>query len=401
MAECPMDLINELFLRLAATTLVRCRAVSKPCFSLIDSPEFISSHLRRRLETGQHLMILLRGPRLLRTVELDSPENVSDIPHPLQAGGFTEVFGSNNGVIGLCNSPVDIAIFNPSTRKIHRLPIEPLDFPERHITREYVFYGLGYDSVSDDFKVVRMLQSKLKGGKENFGYPVEIKVFSLKKNSWKRVYLMFEVQILFIYFYYHLLPRRGYGVLANNHLHWILPRRQGIIAFNTIIRFDLACDDLGVLSFPQDLYTEDDMDVGVLDGCVCLMCYDEFSHVDVWVLKEYEDVKSWTKLFRVPKPESVESVDFMRPLVYSKDRSKILLEINNAKNLMWFDLESKSLTTVGIECDRSFTADILVSSLVLGCKGDPSEAQRRKDQMIPKSNKRWDGFLTKGFKLKL
>ncbi|KAG7541894.1 F-box-like domain superfamily [Arabidopsis thaliana x Arabidopsis arenosa] len=400
MAECPMDLINELFLRLAATTLVRCRAVSKPCFSLIDSPEFISSHLRRRLETGQHLMILLRGPRLLRTVELDSPENVSDIPHPLQAGGFTEVFGSFYGVIGLCNSPVDIAIFNPSTRKIHRLPIEPLDFPERYITREYVFYGLGYDSVSDDFKVVRMLQSKLKGGKENFGYPVEIKVFSLKNNSWKRVYLMFEVQILFIYFYYHLLPRRGYGVLANNHLHWILPRRQGIIAFNTIIRFDLASDDLGVLSFPQDLYTEDDMDVGVLDGCVCLMCYNEFSHVDVWVLKEYEDVKSWTKLFRVPKPESVESVDFMRPLIYSKDRSKILLEINNAANLMWFDLESKKLTTVGIECDSSFTADILVSSLVLGCKGDPTEAQRRKEQMVPKSNKR-DGFLSKGFKLKL
>ncbi|KAG7541892.1 F-box associated interaction domain [Arabidopsis thaliana x Arabidopsis arenosa] len=399
MAECPTDLINELFLRLAATTLVRCRAVSKPCFSLIDSPEFISFHLRRRLETGQHLMILLRGPRLLRTVELDSPENVSDIPHPLQAGGFTEVFGSFNGVIGLCNSPVDIAIFNPSTRKIHRLPIEPLDFPERHITREYVFYGLGYDSVSDDFKVVRMVQSKPKGGKKNFGC-IEIKVFSLKKNSWKRVCLMFEVQILFIHYYYHFLPRRGYGVLANNHLHWILPRRQGIIAFNAIIRFDLASDDLGVLSFPRALYTEDDMDIGVLDGCVCLMCYDEFSHVDVWVLKEYEDWKSWTKMFRVPKPESVESVDFMRPMVYSKDRSKILLEINNAANLMWFDLESKSLTTVGIECDSSFTADILVSSLVLGCKGDPTEAQRRKDQMVQKSNKR-DGFLAKGFKLKL
>ncbi|CAE6182929.1 unnamed protein product [Arabidopsis arenosa] len=399
MAECPTDLINELFLRLAATTLVKCRAVSKPCFSLIDSPEFISSHLRRRLKTGEHLMILLRGPRLLRTVELDSPENVSEIPHPLQAGGFTEVFGSFNGVIGLCNSPVDIAIFNPSTRKIHRLPIEPLDFPERHITREYVFYGLGYDSVSDDFKVVRMLQSKLKGGKENFGYPVEIKVFSLKKNSWKRVQLLFEVQIHFIYLYYHLLPRRGYGALASNHLHWILPRGPGI-AFNTIIRFDLASDDLRVLSFPQELYAEDNVDVGVLDGCVCLMCYDEFSHVDVWVLKEYEDVKSWTKLFRVLKPESVESVDLMRPLIYSKDRSKILLEINNAKNLIWFDLESKKLTTVGIECDSSFTADILVSSLVLGCKGDLTEAQRRKEQMMPKSNKR-DGFLSKGFKLKL
>ncbi|XP_023634913.1 F-box protein At4g22390 isoform X2 [Capsella rubella] len=388
MAECPMDIINDLFLRLSAATLVRCRVLSKPCFSLIDSSDFVSSHLSRRLETGDHLMILLRGPRILRTVELDAPENVSDIDHPLQAGGFTEIFGSFNGVVGLCNSPLDMALFNPSTRKIHRLPIEPLDFPERHITREYVFYGLGYDSVNEDFKVVRMLQSKLKGGKENFGYRVEIKVFSLKKNSWKRVHLLFEFMGLFIYFYYHLLPRRGFGVLANNHLHWILPRRQGLIAFNTIIRIDLAADELGVLSFPRELYTADNMDIGVLDGCVCLMGYDEISHVDVWILREYENIRSWTKLFRVLKPECVESFDFVRPLLYSKDRSKILLEINDAKNLMWFDLETKSLTAVGIECDSSFTADILVSSLVLGCKGDPTEAQRRKDQMMQKSNKR-------------
>ncbi|XP_006302310.2 F-box protein At4g22390 [Capsella rubella] len=403
MADCPMDIINDLFLRLAATTLVRCRVLSKPCFSLIESPDFISSHLSRRLETGDHLMILLRGPRILRTVELDAPENVSDIDHPLQAGGFTEVFGSLNGVVGLFNSPVDMALLNPSTRKIHRLPIEPLDFPERHITREYVFYGLGYDSVSEDFKAVRILQSKFKGGVDNFGYPVEIKVFSLKKNSWKRVYLVFEMMGLFIYFYYHLLPRRGFGVVAKNHIHWILPREQGIIAFNTIIRFDLASDELGVLSFPQDLYMEDNMDIGVLDGCVCLMCYSEFNHVDVWILREYEDIESWTKMFKVPKPESVESFDFVRPMLYSKDRSKILMEINNAKNLMWFDLESKSLTAVGIECDSSFTADILVSSLVLGCKGDPNEAQRRKDQMMQKSNKKGlrGGFLSKGFKLKL
>ncbi|CAA0396128.1 unnamed protein product [Arabidopsis thaliana] len=342
-------------------------------FKFKANPEFVSSHLRRRLETGEHLMILLRGPRLLRTVELDSPDNVSDIPHPFA-----------------------------SRRKIHRLPIEPIDFPERDITREYVFYGLGYDSVGDDFKVVRIVQCKLKEGKKNFPCPVEVKVFSLKKNSWKRVCLMFEFQILWISYYYHLLPRRGYGVVVNNHLHWILPRRQGVIAFNAIIKYDLASDDIGVLSFPQELYIEDNMDIGVLDGCVCLMCYDEYSHVDVWVLKEYEDYKSWTKLYRVPKPESVESVEFIRPLICSKDRSKILLEINNAANLMWFDLESQSLTTAGIECDSSFTADILVSSLVLGCKGDPTQAQRSKDQkMMPKSTKRWDGFLSKGFKLKL
>ncbi|KAF3512786.1 hypothetical protein F2Q69_00000645 [Brassica cretica] len=393
MANMPMDIVNDVFLRLPATTLVRCRLLSKPCLSLIDSPDFVASHLKRTLETEEHLMILLLSHRLLRTMYLDAPDKLSDVDHPLQTGGFTEVFGSVNGLIGLTNSPVDLAIFNPSTRKIHRLPIEPIDFSEQFITRENVFYGLGYDSVSDDYKVVRMIQSKYKGDgvEESFGYALEIKVFSLKSNSWKRIHLLFEVQILFIYFYYDLLYRRGNGVLASNSLHWILPRTGGHTAFNTIIRFDLASDDLGVLSFPNDLYLEDDMDIGVLDGCLCLMCYSESSHVGVWILREYEG--KWSKFITVPKPETVVSFEFVRPMIYSKDRSKILLEINNGK-LMWFDLESKGFETLGIKgCEGPCTAEIVVSSLVLGCKGDPRRAQEKK--MMLKGNKRLYACLFK------
>ncbi|CAH8364725.1 unnamed protein product [Eruca vesicaria subsp. sativa] len=386
MATMPMDIVTDVILRLPATTLLRCRVLSKPCYSLIDSPDFVASHLKRRLETEEHVMILLRTPRLLRTVYLDAPDKISDVEHPLQTGGFTEVFGSVNGLIGLTNSPLDLALFNPSTRKIHRLPIEPVDFSERYITRENVFYGLGYDSVSGDYKVVRMIQSKYKGDgvNESFGYPLEIKMFSLKSNKWKRIYLLFEVQILFIYFYYHLLYRRGNGVLVSNSLHWILPRTGGHTAFNTIIRFDLATDDLGVLSFPSDLYCEDDMDIGVLDGCLCLMCYSE-SSVDVWILREYEG--KWRKFITVPKPETVVAFEFVRPMIYSKDRSKILLEINNGK-LMWFDLESKSFETLVIKgCeDLQCNAEIVVSSLVLGCKGDPRRAPEKK--MMQKGNKR-------------
>ncbi|CAN7005570.1 unnamed protein product [Brassica rapa subsp. trilocularis] len=376
MANLPMDIVNDVFLRLPATTLVRCRVLSKHCFSLIDSSDFVASHLKRTLETGDHLMILLRSPRLLRTVYLDAPDKISDVEHPLQTDGSTEVFGSVNGLVGLTNSPVDLALFNPSTRKIHRLPIEPIDFPEHSISRENVFYGLGYDSVSDDYKVVRMVQSKDRGI-ERFGYPFEVKVFSLKRNRWKRIR---EVQILFIHFYYRFLYPSGNGVLAGNSLHWILPRRQGLIAGNRIIRFDLASDDLGVLSFPQELYFEDNMEIGVLDGCLCFMCYSMFSHVEVWILREYQG--KWSKFI------TVESYNFIRPLIYSKDRSKILMEINGEK-LVWYDLASKSFETFvikgceGLQC----SAEIVVSSLVMGCKGDPHRAQVKK--MMQKGSKRW------------
>uniref|UniRef100_A0A1J3GVR6 F-box protein CPR30 n=1 Tax=Noccaea caerulescens TaxID=107243 RepID=A0A1J3GVR6_NOCCA len=406
MANIPMDIITDLFLRLPASTLVRFRVLSKPLFSLIDSPDFIASHLNHTLQTGDHLMILLRGPRLLCTVDLDAPDKVSDVEHPLKAGGLTEVFGSCNGLIGLSNSPTDMAIFNPSTRQIHRLPAEIVDFPEGSTTRGYVFYGFGYDSVNDDYKIVRMVQCK--GGKADelvLGFPYEIKVFSLKRNSWKRIKRVLPAIQLLFYFYYHLLYRRGYGVLASNSLHWVLPRRPGLIGFNTIIRFDLASEEFEILGFPEVLAHEN-IDIGVLDGRLCLMCNHEFAYVDVWVMKEYNVEASWSKLFRVTKPKSVDSFDFMRPLIWSKDRSKILLEINNAK-LVWFDLASKRFRTLRIkDCDSSYSAELLVSSLVLGCKGDPNEVKRREerrareDKMMQQSNKR-DDFLSKGFKLVL
>ncbi|KAF2613634.1 hypothetical protein F2Q70_00007472 [Brassica cretica] len=73
-------------------------------------------------------------------------------------------------------------------------------------------------------------------------------------------------------------------------------------------------------------------------------------------------------------------------MIYSKDRSKILLEINNGK-LFWFDLASKSCEKLGIKGydeDRPWNVEIVVSSLVLGCKGDPRRAREKK--MMQKGN---------------
>ncbi|KAL0709559.1 hypothetical protein Bca4012_016537 [Brassica carinata] len=195
---------------------------------------------------------------------------------------------------------------------------------------------------------------------ESYGYPFEVKVFSLQSNKWKRIDLLPEdVEILFDNFYFQPLYCRGNGVLAGNRLHWILVTFKGGIAFNTILTFDLATEVVRILSFPHAVYCR-----GSIEG-------------------------EWSKFVSVPKPETVESFKFVRPLIYSKDRSKILLEINNGK-LFWFDLGSKSLESLvikgceGLPCN----AEVVVSSLVLGCKGDPRRAQEKKIIMLQKGNKR-------------
>ncbi|XP_010529479.1 PREDICTED: F-box protein CPR30-like [Tarenaya hassleriana] len=412
MATIPMDIVKDIFLRLPPKTLVRFRVLAKPYCDLIDSPDFIASHLDRTLRTNRHLMILLRGALHLYSVDLDSLDDVTDVELPMKTGGPTEVFGSCNGLVGLSNSPTDLALFNPSTRQIHQLPVSPVGLPEGSTIRGYVFYGFGYDSVNKDYKVVRMVQFKRDSDDElGHSFPYEVKVYSLKTNSWKRIETVpVMIQFLF-YFYYHLLFRRGYGVLAANNLHWVLPPRPGLVVGNSVIvRFDLVSEEFDKVPLPEAIGNYDSdiqMDIGVLDGCLCLICCRDQTYADVWVMKEYGVRVSWTKLFTVQKPKSVKSLAYMRPLVYSEDRNKVLLEINNTK-LMWFDLITKKLTTLRIkDCPSSYSAELVVSSLVLGCKGDPNEVKRRQqrqkrdheDKM--RQRKKRDDFLSKGFKLLL
>ncbi|KAF3542699.1 hypothetical protein DY000_02000630 [Brassica cretica] len=282
MANLPMDIVNDVFHRLPASTLVRCRVLSKPCFSLIDSPDFIASHLKRTLETEEHLMILLRSSRLLRTVRRKKSPSLSILYKPAVSQKFSV-----------------------------------------RLTRERVL------RVRSRFGERRLQSHKDKDASDDiFGYPYEIKVFSLKSNKWKRRHLVTEeAALLFENIYFHLPYRRGNGVLASNRLHWILVYFKGGIGFNTIFRLDLATDYVRILSFPHDVYCRG-MDIGVLDGCLCVMCND-FGQVDVWIMREYGG--EWSKFITVPQPETVVSFEFVRPLIYSKDRRKILLEINNGK----------------------------------------------------------------------
>jgi hypothetical protein len=55
--------------------------------------------------------------------------------------------------------------------------------PWRDLTTGYVYYGFGYDSYGDDYKVVRMAQfvNEDGGGGGGFGCEYEVKVYSLKE----------------------------------------------------------------------------------------------------------------------------------------------------------------------------------------------------------------------------
>ncbi|KAJ0016551.1 hypothetical protein Pint_09539 [Pistacia integerrima] len=415
MSKIPPDIITDILCKQPVKSLLRFRAISKACCSLIDGQDFVKMHLNHSLQTKANLSLILKGLHLY-TVEFDTLDTPLDLNHPLYIGGGTEVIGSCNGLIVLRNSEQDLALYNPLTRKLRRLPVCEIGLPSDSCSPGYVFYGFGHDPIKDDYKLLRMVQFKENDPDEivsssSFGY--EVKVYSLKTNSWRKISNLPKYLRYLFQFFYHLMFRRGYGVLASGSLHWVAPRRLELVDVpNLIVAFDLVKEEFRELSLP-DYGDESDninknfqLDVGVLEGSLCVVCYRDQVYADVWMMKEYGVKESWTKLFAVKRPGTMNCLAFLRPLAYSKEGDKVLVEVNGEK-LLWYDLEKKRLRSVRINGGPdSFGAEMCVGSLVPLNDGDSKihgMKQREKEEKKKITNKKsakvevflnWSGMIS-------
>ncbi|KAF2306032.1 hypothetical protein GH714_009681 [Hevea brasiliensis] len=350
MSKVPQDIINDILLQLPIKALLRFRCLSKPLCSLINGPNFIQLHLSHSLHTRSNLSLILRDWNLY-TVDFDSLDvaasaigSAESLEHPLHVGGGTEAIGSCNGLVALRNSERDLALYNIATRKLKECQLQRLSRP---IVRMVTFVG-------DDDRC------------ESFDYDYEVKIYSLKSESWKRIkglpkYLRFLHKPFF-----QVLHRRGYGVFASNALHWILPHWPELGVKSSIIAFDIVSEMFREV--PQPEYANNrlnfQVDVGVLEGRLCVMCNYEHICVDLWVMREYGIKESWIKLFSFRTTKSISAFMFLRPLAYSKDGDKMLLEVNDQK-LVWYDWNRRTVRTLKIRGGpKSFGAEMYVGSLV-------------------------------------
>ncbi|OMO57954.1 hypothetical protein COLO4_34969 [Corchorus olitorius] len=153
----PHDMFDEILCRLAVKDVLRFRCLSKGCRDLIDSPDFVKLHLSHSLKTNSHRFLIIRnyGNPKPYTLDFDSLENAqiknTDILPDLQVD--SPILGSCNGLIALHSKNGDaIVICNPTTRKTREIPKPPTT------GNMYVNYGFGYDPVSDDYKLVMLIQ---------------------------------------------------------------------------------------------------------------------------------------------------------------------------------------------------------------------------------------------------
>nr|GEX52144.1 hypothetical protein [Tanacetum cinerariifolium] len=265
--------VEDILVRLDGEDLIRCKSVCKSWLSLISSTRFVKKHLDytcnkdlNNHELGHRRIIM---PSYTYTINDEKTLYDSDyLCHDWY------IVGSSNGLICISMSTVNaqVLVTNPLTKEVKILQ-NPPQIPNltSSLNRFLLCWGFGYDSLSDDYKVVMGIRWDKVG--------TLFLVLTLKSNTWKAV----------TFAKYKIISR--VGILWNGALHWFMKdcNTKKIV----ILSFHLSRQEFTEIPQPDDSrYLFDYQNfLGIADKCLCI--YRNYSPVQRWVMKTYNDKQSW------------------------------------------------------------------------------------------------------------
>ncbi|CAO2816235.1 unnamed protein product [Amaranthus hypochondriacus] len=169
MANFSTDIITVILSKLPVKSLCRFRCVSKSWNSLICDPHFWNLHLIHSLSLKNRLLVTNYGTHL-DSMSFEMGTNFEakfskrfDFPIRFSSGYDVSILGSCNGLIALSfknlDNPllIDVVLWNPCSNAHFVLPSESLSSDNLGTDYTGFSFGFGYDYVSDDFKIVRIV----------------------------------------------------------------------------------------------------------------------------------------------------------------------------------------------------------------------------------------------------
>ncbi|KAI7729564.1 hypothetical protein M8C21_028012 [Ambrosia artemisiifolia] len=190
--------ITEAILRLLpAKSLGRFKSVSKTWNALISDPLFIKTHLLRNHPTTTLIALSTTGS--LYSIDIaetrdsngDDDDVIPATAKEMSIGSppirWKQISGSCNGLLLATDENDAIFVMNPMTQDLWEVPLCPFAPPYEHEASYVVLvYGFGYDSSTDDYKIVSISFSHFHimdhHIKETYAC-----VYSLRNNSWRKL----------------------------------------------------------------------------------------------------------------------------------------------------------------------------------------------------------------------
>ncbi|CAL5210223.1 unnamed protein product [Lathyrus oleraceus] len=119
------------------------------------------------------------------------------------------------------------------------------------------------------------------------------------------------------------------GIFLMDSVNWLPYGDSGIVSF--IVSLDLEKESWQKLSLPASDVITVFMTLGRLRGCLSLLFDRRDMFSDIWIMKEYGNEKSWTKLLTVPPMEEPDFYGFTMALYISKDDQVLMKYLKERK----------------------------------------------------------------------
>ncbi|KAK8510444.1 hypothetical protein V6N13_100467 [Hibiscus sabdariffa] len=274
----PEILVLEILSKLSVKSLICFRCVCKFWSSSFQTPLFINKHHMNNLSNNNLNLLLQRchghngeihyfsqlsiekGQNFMvkQNIHLPICENYSAEP---------EVFGPCNGI--LCfDAEFKIGLWNPSTRQFKILPECSIECPPSADSTSLGALGFGYDSLTDDYKVVRFVRNSFEyefDGMSFYSHTItQVDLYSLKSNSWKELphpgvdawYAFTFHSYINGFYYWPAVGPSGYVILSfdmvNERFSTLpLPEFDGGLAQNHLELVDFK-GSLGAIVYPRE-----------------------------------------------------------------------------------------------------------------------------------------------------
>ncbi|XP_071687770.1 F-box/kelch-repeat protein At3g06240-like [Rutidosis leptorrhynchoides] len=257
----PPVIITNILCRLPAKSVGRFRCVSKDWLSQLSSYKFIKNH--ESTLNQKHVIFNSLFELSLYTIPFNPHEK---IPKKLRYRlWFQHFHGCCNGLVSWSaaflneNYMLRHIIINPTTKEIARLPVSGDEIIDG-ISNGKIVYGFGYDSLTDDYKVVT--------------------ISNIHRDNLVNVDVTMRVHVF------------DAGVFSNGFLHWLEINDNKHLG--NIVAFSLLDEKFNEMTIPKiDFVYDKNCKLIDLGGKFGLFLEQKR---EVWLMNEYGVNESWTKI---------------------------------------------------------------------------------------------------------
>ncbi|XP_052876330.1 F-box/kelch-repeat protein At3g23880-like [Gossypium arboreum] len=324
----PEALVMEILSKLPVKSLTRFNCVCKYWCSSFQTPHFISKHHHYNLENSNLNLLLSRRDGNTFQLYFSQLSNEKDqnyivkqnIHLPFFKNDVPSVYGACHGLLCLLDPSKDnAAIWNPST--------------ENDVYFDHAAFG--FDSKTDDYKVIRFVSLTFVNSEEEHPHPhsmYQVELYSLRSNSWKEIPSP------------EYIPT--YTTLGNIYVDGICYWKTETGAYldfrGLILSFDMGNEKFSILPIPEFVgsFPEYYVDLLVFNGSLGAIVYPSEridTSFDLWVTSE----GVWTKQFNI---KSISGV--VRPLGFGKNGDLFVRDTNN--EVLLFDASTQELRKLEI-----------------------------------------------------